>query len=76
MEKLTFTKEQFKKAKRSALEEIINEPKLEGMAGLAGAMAGMIFADKMEKHLFTETENTEAVATCDNVENDKTEVKE
>lgn len=48
------TREQFKKANKQVIDEMMNDDKLQGMSKLLIPLTGSMFADKMEKILFGE----------------------
>lgn len=58
--KVFITREDFKEAIVRAMENIINDDKVEGMAKFAIPLAGNMFAREMETILFGEEEEEEA----------------
>ena len=59
MDERRISKEEFETAAKQVMEQMVADPKLEGMAKLMVPLTGRMFADDMKKILFPE-ENKEA----------------
>lgn len=56
-EEKRITREEFQAAVHAAVEDIVDDPKAEGMAKLMIPLTGMTFAAKMEEILFGKEED-------------------